>query len=207
MRSITVLPLLAALLAASGPQAIPPALQPHVAALGDQAASKISTGVLRDARGKETPLRIISQRLGIVRVEGLAFNGDSREDANILETFTDDTFEGLLAAVERGGALHLVGRNVLADIHGRQEARIPRLDIFEISAPVSTSRTGLQRLKRYSFDSATGLLANTQYVDDTVSPAMNVEIRFSDWRRLDGFLFPALTERLENGYLVFSFTR
>jgi hypothetical protein len=164
-------------------------------------------------------IRLILQLPGLLRLEGLSpggppltFDGEtrlhrnSRTEESLLETFTSDTAEGMLASIKDGAAVQLIARRVGPDPSKRQSEPSPLYDIFEVSGPVRSSATVLERLKRYFFDSETGLLASTQYLDETFSPPMAVEVRFSDWRRVDGSAYPGHVERLENGHAVFSLT-
>jgi hypothetical protein len=83
---------------------------------------------------------------------------------------------------------------------------VQRHDVFEVVVPVRSSLTTPERLKRYFFDSETGLLAKTQYLDETFSPPVNIETLFSDWRSEAGSAYPGRIERRENGYPAFSLT-
>jgi hypothetical protein len=60
------------------------------------------------------------------------------------------------------------------------------------------------RVKRYFFDSATGLLATTQYTDERLG--LNIETRFPAWQNVQGSSYPTRIERFENGQQVFAFT-
>jgi len=199
---------------------LPSRLDLHTAALGERilAAGKektVLTGQFVDENGKSTTVRLTLQLPGLLRLEGLTPNGppltfdgetrsyrNSRREEALLETFTADTAEGMLASIKDGAAVQLIGRRVGPDRSKRQAA--PPYDIYEVAGPVRSSATGLERLKRYLFDSETGLLASTQYVDETFSPPMSVETRFSDWRRVDGSVYAGRIERFENGHQVFS---
>jgi len=201
---------------------LPTALNPHTAALGDRVLvpgkeKTVLTGQFVDETGKSSAVRLTLQLPGLVRLEGLTpdgppltFDGETRSLRNshreeaILETFTSDTAEGMLSAIKEGAAVQLIARRVGPGTSKRQDNASPPYDIYEVSAPIRSSATGLERLKRYFFDSETGLLASTQYLDETFSPPMGVETRFSNWRSGDGSAYPERIERLENGHQVFS---
>jgi hypothetical protein len=53
--------------------------------------------------------------------------------------------------------------------------------------------------------SKTHLLAKTEYYDQSATPPVKVETRFSVWGMIDGSAYPAKIDRYENGALVFSF--
>ncbi|HET9217609.1 MAG TPA: hypothetical protein VFR18_11555, partial [Terriglobia bacterium] len=121
----------------------------------------------------------------------------------LVELFSSDTAEAMLAGVKEGAAIELLGRRVLA---GRDQPTEIRYDIFEVSAPVRSSASGRERLKRYFYDSATALLTSTHYIDEAFSPRVAVEISFSDWKQQNGSAYPYRIDRKENGHSVFSLT-
>jgi hypothetical protein len=180
---------------------LPGPLDHHATALGDRVrvAGKEKTvmdGQFSDENGKVSSVRLTLQLPDLLRLEGLPpARQDKRLEETLLETFTADTAEGMLNSIKDGAAVHLIGRRVGPD---------PTTDIFELAGRVRSN--GLDRLKRYHFDSETGLLAATRYMDETKSPPSNVEIRFSDWRRVDGSAYPGRIVRFENGHATFSLT-
>jgi hypothetical protein len=152
----------------------------------------------------------------MVRVEGLqekpvSFDGDwthgvsSRLEESLLETFVMDTPEGMVYAARSGGSVRLLGRGFGPDPRRTPNYQGPRYDIFEVIAPLRFASDRPLRVKRYYFDSVTGLPESTRYMDSTGSPAVTVETRFSGWRQLDGSSYPGRIERYENGRAVFSF--
>jgi hypothetical protein len=202
-------------------RSLPSALHSHTSALGDRVlvAGKERTvfdGRIIDEKGKSSSVQLTLQLPGLVRLEGLTpngpplvFDGETRSHRNtrseeaLLETFTSDTAEAMLASIKEGAAVQLVARRV-SGLSGRQPEAMRLYDIFEVSGPVRSSATAIERLKRYFFDSETGLLASTRYLDETFSPPMAVETQFSDWRRVGGSAYPGHVERLENGHTIFS---
>jgi hypothetical protein len=181
---------------------LPSAVDHHTTALGDRVrvAGKektVFTGTFVDENGKSSAVRLTLQLPGLMRLEGLTPAGqNTRREEVLLETFTADTAEGMLTAIKDGAAVQVLGRRVKPGDR----------DIYEVSGRVPFNTKGLERLKHYIFDSETGLLVSTQYVDETISPPMSVETRFSDWRRIDGSAYPGRTERFENGHPAFSLT-
>ena len=201
---------------------LPSAVAPHAEALGDRVlhAGKertLLTGQFVNDRGVRFPMRVVLQLPRAVGLEGLrpkmpaiVFDGKTpvysatKEEEELLEIFSSDTAEAMLASVKDEAAVQLLGRRVKAEPQSPQNEGAPMYDIYEVGATAPFSAAKGDRLKRYSFDSDTGLLANTQYFDETFSPPIKVEIRFSDWRRVDGSAYPGRIDRLENGLLIFS---
>jgi len=192
----------------------PAAVHKQAATLGDKlhnpAKEKTTlTGQVVDSQGRSSAAKITLQP-GFVRIEGigsggapLSFDGrkpprtNTREDEAILETFVMDTAEGMLDSLQDGAAASIQGLNVVEKATGRF------YDIVEVVGPVRSSFDAPLRYKLYFFDSKTGLLARTQYSNG--SQNSNVEVRFSDWRVVDGSSYPGRIERLENGIPSFSF--
>ena len=202
---------------------LPSALDVHATAIGNRIRvpgkeRTVFSGSLLTERGEHTPLRIVVQLPNMVRLEGLRpntpviFDGtnpvpaNSRIEEQLLEIFSSDTAEGMLVSIRDGAAATLVGRRVLEALENPPRETVQRHDVFEVVVPVRSSPTTTERLKRYFFDSETGLLAKTQYLDETFSPPVNIETLFSDWRSEAGSAYPGRIERRENGYPAFSLT-
>src|SRR5882724_11820842 len=181
-------------------------------------AQSILAGEFVDATGSRSAARVIHQLPWLVRLQGfpttlpnLSFDGEvprtglSRTDEILLETFVLDFPEGMFSWLQNGAAARLLGRRFGPDPRKNPNYTGPRHDIYEITGPIRYRQDRLNRMKRYYFDSASGLLRSTRYVDRTVSPRVAVETRFSNWRVLDGSFYPGRVERYENGRLVFSF--
>jgi hypothetical protein len=201
----------------------PSGLAPHVAVLGDRGRApgkerSVFVGQLLDDKGKRNAVRLTLQLPRLLRLEGLSPGGQAltfdgmhslnmtRSDAALIESLTSDSPDGMLTAIREGAAVRLVARRVAPERSRRADATATPCDIFEVTAHEPSSPANAIRTKIYCFDSATGLLAKTQYSDDSVSPPADVETRFSDWARVDGSLYPGRIERFENGTLVFSLT-
>jgi hypothetical protein len=202
--------------------ALPSAVTPLVAALGERAhvsgqERTIFVGQYVDASGNR-PARVTYQIPGLVQLDGfrpgsarVTFDGErsygvvTRLDDAFLETFVMDTTEGMLVSARRGAGMRLLGRHFLPNPKNFQRYTGPRYDIFEVIAPVRSRNDQLVRLKRYYFDSRTGLLIRTRYRDLTTTPTVTVETRFTGWRNLDGSAYPERIDRYENGRPIFSF--
>jgi hypothetical protein len=201
---------------------LPGGLDRHAASLGIRLrdTSKemaILTGTLIQETGDRMPLRVIFQLPAMVRIEGLRSDGsalifdgktgiypNSRLEEELLEIFSSDTPEGLFDSVKLGAAVQLLGRRVRSvDRKGADDSK--GLDVYEVAGPIRSSARNVERLKRYLFDSETGLLFRTQYLDDAFAPPLDVVTEFSEWRIQDDSAYAGRIERRENGRVIFSF--
>jgi hypothetical protein len=194
---------------------LPSALTVHAAALGNRVLSAgrertVLTAQLVNDRGESRNVRVTLQLPNVVRIDGLREDGplvfdgtssvatNSRLEEQLLEIFNSDLPETMLASSREGAAVQLLGRRIRSDAG---EQKNPSLyDVYEWSGIIASNPRKLERLKRFAFDSETGLLASVQYADETFAPPTTVQIRFSNWRSVDGSAYPGRIERLENGY-------
>jgi hypothetical protein len=185
------------------------------AALGDRARAPgkeriVLAGQLSDDRGAPIKARVILQLPDLVRLEGfragnlaISFDGEARArgatqaDESLLETFAMDTAEGMLRSIQAGAYAEIAGLSVADSETGRP------YDIYEVISPVRTTADQRLRSKHYFFDSQTGYLAFTRYSDGPLHA--NVEVRFSEWRVVEGSAYPGRIDRLDNGRPTFSF--
>jgi hypothetical protein len=179
----------------------------------------VYSGQLFDKAGNSSPARVIYQLPGLVRLEGfkkssaaISFNGQEisgitsrKEDEALMEVFVMDYSEGMLASVQQGAAVRLLGRGFGPDPRLVPDYKGPRYDIYEVTGSVRSRQDQLVRSKLYYFDSATGLLQSTRYYDRSVKPAVKVETRFSNWGDIEGSAYPACVDHYVGGKLVFSF--
>jgi len=228
LRCLFVLSLLSTVVRAQGPilvgrrelfTDVPSLLEPHAAALGERVVKPgrertILEGRLTRGQNEQT-VRITAQLPNLVDLDGfmpgppLRFDGstrgrNSKANDELLEMFTADTAEGLLQASRTGAAIQLLGRRFPADANSDAPPDV-LYDIYDSSADVPSNSDPLLRLKRYAFDSTTGLLAYTRYEDSTVTPPVDVEIRFGEWTVFQDSFYPRRIERRENGIVVFTF--
>jgi hypothetical protein len=198
---------------------LPSPLMPHAQSLGDRVLKPgkertTFSGELTTERGERYSLRITLQLPDNVRIEGLkpngvvTFDGDSSVttpsllEQQLIEIFSSDIADTMITSTRDGAAVQLLGRHIRSD--SSIAAEVAQLDIYEWSGPIRSNPRKIDRLKRYAFDSSTGLLAYTEYLDETFSPPLNIRIRFTDWMTIDGSAYPGRIERLENGRLTFS---
>jgi hypothetical protein len=173
-------------------------------------------GMLTDASGKSSSVKVIHQLDGKVRLEGfgrarLSFDGErsigatSKKDEALLETFIMDSPEGMLSSIQKYEAVRVLGHGFGPDPAVEPNYQGPRYDIYEVTAKDRSRKDGPVRMKRYYFDSKTGLLESVRYYDRTVSPPNKIMTRYAEWGINDGSLYPSRIERYEGGQLVFSF--
>jgi hypothetical protein len=202
---------------------IPSLLQRQLNVLGNRMRDSgkqqtIYAGEVTDAAGKRSPAQVIYQLPGLVSLVGfkagqgtLSFDGErafgviSRDDQAVLDVFVMDLPEGMLASVQSSAAVRLLGRGFGPDPRSAKKYIGPRYDIIEVTAPTRSAADRSLNSKLYYYDSQTGLLQSTRYYDRSRSSAVKLETRFSEWRAIDGSLYPGRIEHFEAGQLIFSF--
>jgi hypothetical protein len=202
---------------------MPSDVGPVVAALGRrvQVAGREQTvyvGQFLSPAGNRADVRVAHQLPGLVKLQRFlpgdavasfdgnqAFGAVGRTAEVLLETFIHDSVEGMLSSVQQGAASRLLGRGFKPNARVAPNYTGPSYDIYEIASPVLSRADHVERLKRYYFDTKTGLLLSTRYTDNQVSPAVKVETRFSNWAKVDDSSYPGRIDRYEDGQLVFSF--
>ena len=155
--------------------AMPSFLIPQLAALGERVRHPgkekiILAGQYVDSSGNR-PAQVTYQVPGLVRLEGfragpgsVTFDGERSYgsttgiDDAFLETFIMDTAEGMLTSTKHGAGLRLLGRQFHPNPKKFPNHVGPLYDIYELAAPVRSRQDKLVRLKRYYFDSKTGLV-------------------------------------------------
>ena len=203
---------------ATVPKALPTDLMQQLKVLGTRmrAAGKeesVYEGQLIVEAADQKRIRVVHQISGILSVENLedkselTFDGEDvsgirdRLGETVVDTFVLDTPEGMLYALRNGASAQLLGRGFFPDSKP-SDPDIPHYDIYEITAPERTHRGSAMRTRRYYFDSETGLLGSTRYVDRS---GVAVESRFSGWGEVEGSLYPSHIERYEDGHRTFAF--
>jgi len=203
---------------------VPAVFQRQIATLGKrlQAPGKersIYIGEVTDRAGNRSTGQVIHQIPSLVRLAGfkagranISFDGTrttgvvSRDDEAVLETFVMDLPEGMLASIQGSAAFRLIGLGSGPDPRSTPRYTGLRYDIFEVTAPSRSRSDQLVRSKLYYFDSQTGLLQSTRYYDRSRSLPLRLETRFSQWRNIDGSVYPGRIDHFEGGQLLFSFT-
>ncbi len=195
----------------------------HFDALGKRMKSygKVKTiysGELFDNAGRSTKARVTHQFPGMVKLEGfkdngasLSFDGErahgatSLEDEALLEAFLIDFPEGMLTSVQGGATVRLIGRGFGPDPKLIPNYSGPRYDIYEVTGNIYCRREQTTRTRRYYFDSKTGLLQSTRYLNRAVNPPSKIETRFSVWGNKDESAYPARIDHYESGQLKYTF--
>lgn len=179
----------------------------------------IYSGQLFEAGNGSKAVRVIHQKQGWVRLEGfrdqastLAFDGKEvqgllsrEEDESLIETFAADSVEGLMNSIRNGASIRLLGNRFKPDSEKVPDYKGPGFDIYEVTAAVACRQDKRIRMKRYYFDSDTGLLHSTQYYDLSATPRKKIETRYSAWGTIDGSQYPARIERYVDGQRQFDF--
>jgi hypothetical protein len=203
---------------ASPPKVLPTDLMQQVKALGARMRTSgkeesAYDGQFVDGAGREKRLHVVHQISGELRIESpdekseLSFDGDAaqgikdRNGESLVDTFVLDTPEGMVYAFRNGASAQLLGRGFAAD-SSRPDSNAPHYDVYEITAPERTHKGSAMRVRRYYFDSETGLLASTRYTDRS---GVAVETRFLGWGQIEGSAYPSRIERYEDGHLAFAF--
>jgi hypothetical protein len=178
----------------------------------------IYDGKFFDAEGKSWNARATVQSPGLVKLEGfydsksrLSFDGEKankqlgHSDEALLEMFLMDTPEAILEAAATTMGIRFLGGDFGPDPRKVPNYTGPRYDIYDFTVPIIYKKTKQTRVKTCLFDTKTGLLYKTEYFDESVSPKVKVETRFSAWGKIDESAYPAQIERYEDGKCIFTF--
>ncbi len=126
----------------------------------------------------------------------------SEQDENVLETFLEDSPEGMLNAIRRTASLRVIATYARFD---DGSTPIRSADIYQVIGPVQSSSAKSIRQKHYSFDSNTRLLIEVDYlVKRSDGSTVGVRVQRSNWNNVGGQLAPGTVTRVENGTTVFS---
>jgi hypothetical protein len=203
--------------------ALPGAVAQQEAAVGGRVKSAgkeqtIYVGEFVDAQGNRSAAQVLHQLPTLVRLEGfshgrvLSFDGErtvgvlTKSDETAIEVFAMDGPEGMFAALRKGASLRHLGSGFGPDPRLNPNYKGPRLDIFNVVGPAMVALNHPLQSKLYYFDSETGFLQTTRYNDDTTSPPIPKETRFSGWAMIDDSAYASRIEHYEGGRLVFSFS-
>lgn len=196
----------------------------HLSALGERLTlpgkERLTTvGTLQDSRGTST-LRLtweLPGKFSVIETGGgarrIVHNGQAttsrkgatdKEDLDVLESLIADSQENFLYSLMNGGSCRLLGRGFRVGRPQSAPYSGPYYDIYDIGATAPYGATKTQRIKRFYFDTRTGLLAQVQSPFLSNGVPGKAETIFSDWRVLsDKEQVPGVIERKENGIRVF----
>jgi len=203
---------------------IPGLFHKQIAALGrrmqpSSADRTIYLGQYFDGHGTARAAKVTQDPTGAILLEGfkadstmLSFDGTkpidmpaSESDAALLEVFVMDSAEGMFESVRHNAAVRSLGYGIALDPENYPEYKGQKFDIYEVTGPVRSRQDRALRMRLYHFDSTTGLLVRTQYLDHSVNPPVKVETRYSVWGEIAGSKFPARIEHFREGKLQFTY--
>jgi hypothetical protein len=178
----------------------------------------VYSGALQFSAAPETA-EVTHQMPGLLRAvrpgkKNVAFDGDlvrssngqlDKDDEDLLESFVNDSTEGMFASIVSGGAVRMLGEGFRPSPKENPTYVGPAFDLIEVSAQVRTRRNRAVRSKRYYFNSQSSLLHKVRYLDPESTTRTIIETRFSDWRTVDGVAVPGLIERFEGTRRTVSF--
>lgn len=207
------------------PSSFPLQLQGSVMALGSRLQKpgqerETLVGTLTDSSGS-SPGKVTFELPNKVRIDWMgsaartiAYDGTSswssngslsEQDQNLLETFLEDSPEGLLNSVRQIASLRVIATYARFDNGSTPNYSGPLVDIFQVTAPVQSNSTKPTRLKHYYFDATTRLLTEVDYVmKKSDGSTVGVRVQRSSWNAVSGQLAPGTVTRIENGNTVFT---
>jgi hypothetical protein len=175
-------------------------------------------GKFFNAAGESWNARATVQSPRLAKLEGfldsksiLSFDGEkankqmNRLEEGLLELFLVDIPEGLLNEACKSMGLSFLGGGFGPDPRKFPDYSGPRYDIYEFTVPIVYKKAKETKFKTCLFDFQTGLLYKTEYSDESVTPKVKVETRFSAWGKIEDSVYPAKIERYEDGKLIFTF--
>lgn len=163
----------------------------------------------------ESPGRVRLDELGTGQPRTTAFDGArswsstgtvTRADEDLLETLINDGAEHFLLAQMNGSATRFLGYRFRPDDGRNAGYRGPFFDIYQMTDLARTGQPPAPRVKLFYFESDHGLLDRVRYTVVRNGAPIQVEIRFSEWRAVNGQQFPGKISREENGHAVLTFT-
>ena len=204
-------------------QMVPPAIRQVVDALGPRVQRSGNerltlTGTLTGATGAST-LRVVREWPAATRIDETGGKGQSAvvtanrvagrqpldaRDEELLEALDADSPEYFLDSLQSGGAVRLLGHRFL--VRGRTGFGAA-VDIFELTAPVRARNNKEPAVKKYMFDSMTGLLAEVSYNRNVGGRLTRIKTEYSEYVSVNGHLVPGRIRRVVDGQPVFTFVR
>jgi hypothetical protein len=197
------------------PSRVSPLLHKQYVALGDhlqRPGNERATmnGTLTDPLGSAA-VRIVIEHEGKVRIDftgnsaKLVFDGTAVRttgtttayNSDLLEALVDDMPDTLMLAIVVGNGFRLIGGGFPNPAGGT-------CDVYDVPIQGQTNKSVPYQLKRYCFDSATGLLQSVLHLDEFTKALSRVETHFGNWQTINGQAIPGGVVRLRNGSQVFS---
>ena len=202
---------------------VPSPMRQIVSALGDRVQKPgnervIVIGTLKRS-GISSTLQVIRQMPGYLRIDeaggknrSLAFDftplkGSSpidSEDEDLAESLDDDTAESFLSGLAPGVSIRRLGD--LFAVKG-DTGFGATVDIYEMVSPVKFKQDKQPVVKRFMFDSKTGLLRRVVYSAAAGGSKVLVQTVYSDYSNVGGYVLPGTISRQVAGSEAFAFTR
>jgi len=152
--------------------------------------------------GGTKPAAVVAS--GLLGDPSVTTGASETEDA-IMETLTDDSPESFIYGVVDGASYRRIGGRFRTDDGTTPDYSGPFYDLYWRVSRVSALPGKPLREKLVFFDSLTQLFANSRYsavrLDGT---AVQVEVSYDNWTKVDGRPVPGTISRTENGRQVFS---
>jgi len=123
-------------------------------------------------------------------------------DLNIFESLVDDTAETCFYGFQNGKGHRLLGLRFRVDDGRTVNYQGPWYAVYAAAGPLNAKSGVTNRVKHYYFDSVTGLLRMTRYLDSSVA----VTTTFDAWTSANGQSYPGQIVRTANGVVAFTFT-
>jgi len=144
-----------------------------------------------------TPLSIVSDGTKTSANAGAA---TLLSNDDLIESLGDDRAETLLFGVNQSGfAWRFLGSWFRTDDGTTKNYTGPFYNIHQTNAPAKVRSDQAQRHKFFCFDSATALLAKTQYDIQRNGATVHVETVYTGWSTVSGQVVPGKIVRSENG--------
>lgn len=160
----------------------------------------------------ETPGKLRLQDLG--RLQTTVFDGETvvRSDSSntafndeLLETLVYDSAEHLFLSQMRGASTRFLGSRFRLSETSEADSE-PVYDVFEVTEPNITRQQSVRQTRQYFFNSDTQVLELVRYRTMKNGVENAVEVRFENFQRNLGQLFPMRIVRLENGTPIVTLT-
>jgi hypothetical protein len=192
------------------------ALGERVQAKGNERVSL--TGTLTRKAGVSA-IQVISEAPGFLRIDEQGGKGRSLvfdltslkgaaaiddEDEGLAESLQSDTAEAFLRGFEPGSSVRFLGdRFQVKDAKGFGA----ELDVFEVVSAVTVRRDKRTSVKRFMFDSSSGLLHRVVYRTEQAGKTVTVQTVLSDYSSVGAHTLPGKIVRLVGDSEVFTLAR
>jgi hypothetical protein len=199
-----------------------PQLQGALIAFGDRLERPgkerlVLIGTLSRTKNEQFPVRLILEHPDKLRLEepdGITvFDGKSlkssknnfgKKEEDEIESLLSDSTEHFFAGQMIGQATLALGQRFRVDDGSTPNYQGPYYDIYQVEDRPSLQKELGRQTKLYYFNSDTLLLERVRYEER--SSKTKVEVRLSNWQRVNGQLVAGKINRLEDGVPMMSLT-